>query len=100
MYIHASSLPLDSHNRHIFGGSKLILAQKAVLDVKKCVLVYCICWPFSLQFEHHHATVMAWGVFMCIDYQEHNIDSECRSPCSVQYSIYIDLIYCLHIYSV
>ena len=50
--------PPDGHDRDVLGGSKLILAEEAILHVVQCVLMHSVGRTLPLQLEHQHPIVM------------------------------------------
>ena len=50
--------PPDGHDRDVLGGSKLILAEEAILHVVQGVLIHSVGRTLPLQLEHQHPIVM------------------------------------------
>lgn len=53
-------LPSQLHDSNIFWTVEIKLAEETVLHIIQHVPVHSISRPLTLQFEHNHATVMAW----------------------------------------
>lgn len=103
MYIYRGyGSPPNGHDGHIFRGAKLILAQKAILHIIECVLVYCVGWPLSLQLEYQHTIVMTWvhkhaHMHICIySTRTFTHTCTCRYTCSIYMYMY-QVVYIPHV---
>lgn len=97
-HVHVYGLPPNGHDGHIFRGAKLILAQKAILHIIECVLVYCVGRPLSLQLEYQHTIVVTWVHKYA--HTQSCMYHTCTCTCRYTYTMYMYHVRCRWLYYV